>query len=59
MAPNPYEWCSDGEPRCADISVMQPFDLVMLVLAGATGYSLLWLVRHERGVRRLRSRPPG
>jgi hypothetical protein len=37
---------------------MQPFDLVTLALAGVTGYAVLWLVRHERAVRRLRSRPP-
>ncbi len=55
---NPYEWCSDVERGFEHISVMQPFDLVMLALAGATGYSVVWLVRHERAVRRLRSRPP-
>lgn len=54
---NPYEWCSDGERGFADISAMQPLDLVILALAGATGYSVVWLVRHERAVRRLRSRP--
>jgi hypothetical protein len=37
---------------------MQPFDLIVLALAGATGYSVLWLVRHELAVRRVRSRPP-
>jgi hypothetical protein len=26
---------------------MQPFDLIALALAGAAGYSVLWLVRHE------------
>jgi len=57
-ARNPYEWCSDGAPRFADISVMQPFDLIALALAGAAGYSVLWLVRHELAVRRVRSRPP-
>ena len=55
---NPYEWCSDVAPGFADISVMQPFDLIALALAGAAGYSLLWLVRHELAVRRVRSRPP-
>jgi hypothetical protein len=54
---NPYEWCSDGEPRFADISAMQPLDLIMLALAAVSGYSVVWLVRHERAVRRLRSRP--
>ena len=57
-ARNPYERCSDGAPRFADISVMQPFDLIALALAGAAGYSVLWLVRHELAVRRVRSRPP-
>lgn len=56
-ARNPYEWCSDVAPGFADISAMQPFDLIMLTLAAATGYSVLWLVRHERAVRRVRSRP--
>ena len=56
--PNPYEWCSDVAPGFADISVMQPFDLIALALAGAAGYSVLWLVRHELAVRRVRSRPP-
>jgi hypothetical protein len=37
---------------------MQPFDLIALALAGAAGYSVLWLVRHELAVRRVRSRPP-
>jgi hypothetical protein len=54
---NPYEWRSDEAPGFVDISAMQPFDMVMLALAGATGYSVVWLVRHERAVRRLRSRP--
>jgi hypothetical protein len=37
---------------------MQGFDLVVLALAGVAGYSLIWLVRHERAVRRFRSDPP-
>jgi hypothetical protein len=37
---------------------MQPFDLFVLTIAAATGYSVFWLVRHERAVRRLRSQPP-
>jgi len=37
---------------------MQAFDLVAVVLAGVASYSLIWLVRHERAVRRVRSQPP-
>jgi hypothetical protein len=37
---------------------MQPFDLIVIAIAGVTGYSLVWLVRHERAVRRFRSQPP-
>ena len=55
---DPYEWCSDVAPGFADIPRMQALDLVMLALAGVAGYSLMWVVRHERAVRRLRSRPP-
>jgi hypothetical protein len=37
---------------------MQALDLMVLAAVAATGYSIFWLVRHERAVRRLRSRPP-
>jgi len=55
--PNPYEWCSDAGRRFPDIRTMQPFDLIVIAITGLTGYSLVWVVRHERAVRRLRSRP--
>ena len=58
IASNPYEWCSDARARLPDIRAMQPFDLIVLAIAGLTGYSLVWLVRHERAVRRFRSQPP-
>ena len=57
-ASNRNEWCSDVGPRFPDIRVMQPLDLIALAIAGLTGYSIFWLVRHERAVRRFRSQPP-
>jgi len=55
---NPYEWCSDAGPDLTDIPPMQPIDIVVLGALAITGYSLFWVVRHERAVRRLRSQPP-
>jgi hypothetical protein len=37
---------------------MQPMDVIVLLAVALTGYSVLWAVRHERKVRRFRSRPP-
>ena len=55
---NPYEWCSDARAGVTHIPAMQPMDLVALAALALTGYSILWVVRHERAVRRFRSRPP-
>jgi hypothetical protein len=41
-----------------DIRGMNPMDLVVLGALAITGYSVLWIVRHERAVRRFRSQPP-
>jgi hypothetical protein len=56
-APNPYERCSDGECGFADISGMQPMDLIVAGTVAVLGYAILWVVRHERAVRRIRSQP--
>jgi hypothetical protein len=58
MCSNPYEWCSDARPSVTDIRAMQPMDLVAFVALAVTGHSILWIVRHERAVRRLRAQPP-
>ena len=34
---------------------MQPIDLIVLSAIAVTGYSIFWVVRHERAVRRFRS----
>lgn len=36
---------------------MQPIDLIVLGALAVTGYSIFWVVRHERAVRRFRSAP--
>ena len=53
-----YEWCSDEEPRVTDIRAMQALDLIALGAIAITGYLIVWVVRHERAVRRFRSQPP-
>jgi hypothetical protein len=58
LASNPYEWCSDAGPRLTDIRAMQAMDLIVLAALAVSGYSILWVVRHERAVRRLRSQRP-
>jgi hypothetical protein len=37
---------------------MQPMDVIVASALAITGYSILWIVRHERAVRRFRSQPP-
>jgi len=56
-APNPYERRSDATPGTADISGMQPMDLIVAGTVAVLGYAILWVVRHERAVRRIRSQP--
>lgn len=34
---------------------MQPIELLVLGVVAVTGYSIFWVVRHERAVRRFRS----
>ena len=55
---NPYEWCSDDGRPLTDIAGMQPIDVIVAGMVAAAGYAILWIVRHERAVRRLRSQPP-
>jgi hypothetical protein len=36
---------------------MQPMDVIVAGTVAVLGYAILWVVRHERAVRRIRSQP--
>jgi hypothetical protein len=55
MSRIPYEWCSEMPCLVPEIRAMQPIDLIVVGALAVMGYSIFWVVRHERAVRRFRS----
>jgi hypothetical protein len=55
---NPYEWCGDEAVPLTHIADMQPIDVIVAGMVAVAGYTIVWVVRHERAVRRFRSQPP-